>query len=173
MEVATIGMILDGVVLLFLAVTIWFAVRLSSSLAAFRTAREDLKGLVQELSRNIDRAETSIAGLKAASRDAGTDLQKRINDARAQADELQILTQSGDSVAARMAKTAPQHTSSQSAPQPMPQSAPRKDPSAMFGGFDIRDREFEDEDEHDDVADGAEMFHSKAERELFAALNKR
>lgn len=188
MDGALIGMILDGIVLLFLAVTIFFSVRLSSNMAAFRSSRKELDKLVQDLSRNIDRAEAAIAGMKSASREAGAELQERMNKARIQADELNIMTEAGDNLAARLERLADRgrdaaarmDTSGAASPGlgAVAASVKRKEPA--FAGFNIRDREFEDDDAGVDLAaddlsggdDDADMFHSKAERELFAAINK-
>ena len=181
MDGTLIGMILDMIVLLFLAATIFVAMRMSANIAAFRNSRKDLEKLVMDLARNIDRAESAIAGMKAASRDAGTELQDRINAARAQADELSIITESGDRLASRLSNDR----SRNSASSKIDNAAKRKEPVSVgfggggFGGFNIRDREFEDGSDADGVGDddlpgddGPDMFHSKAERELFAALNK-
>jgi hypothetical protein len=57
---------------------------------------------VRDLIKNLDRADRSITGLKAAAQDSGAELQTAINKAMSIADELQLMTDSGDRLASRL-----------------------------------------------------------------------
>ncbi|MCB9988742.1 MAG: hypothetical protein H6868_05320 [Rhodospirillales bacterium] len=99
---AVISMILDGMVLILLAATIFFAARLSLHLKVFRQSRKDLDKLLASLSDSITRAEKAIEGMHEAARESGRDMQGLMDDAKAQADELQLMTEAGNALAGRL-----------------------------------------------------------------------
>ncbi len=182
-----LALVLDGMVILLLAATIFVAWRLSENLNAFRKGRKDLDKLIQDLSRNIEKAELSITGLKQASRDAGKDLQVLVQEARALSDELQLMTEAGDNIASRLERLAERNREiaerieKTGGPAMPPQSSQvslkrvQEGKSVPTGpSFAIRDREMEGEIDGDEDADwsSGDPLHSKAERELFAALRK-
>ena len=180
-----LGLILDGVVMLLLAATIFIAWRLSENLNAFRKGRKDLDKLIQDLSRNVEKAELSITGLKNASRDAGKDLQILVNDARTLSDELQLMTEAGDNIASRLERLAERNRDiaerieKSGGPAVPAQSSQvnlkrvQESKSVPVGpSFAIRDREIESNLEEDDEWPTNDPLHSKAERELFEALRK-
>ena len=98
--------VLDGLVLVLLAVTIFFAARLSLYLKAFRDSREDLEVMIKNLARQIDSAQASVSGMRETARDSGRDLQEKIGEARALMDELHFMTESGDNMARRLERVA-------------------------------------------------------------------
>jgi predicted RNase H-like nuclease (RuvC/YqgF family) len=188
-----IGLVLDGLVLVLLGATIFVAWRLSENLNAFRKGRKELETLVQELSRNIEKAEQSVAGLKNVTRDAGKDLQVLIGEARSLSDELQLMTEAGDNIASRLERLAERNRdiaerieksggASPVAPGQVSLKRVQESKSVPTGlSFAIRDREFDaGVDELAQMATGLEAdewpsnetLHSKAERELFEALRK-
>lgn len=185
-----VGLILDGLVLLFLAATIFFAIRLTASINTFRKGRKELEKLVGDLSRNIEKADLSIMGLKNSAKDAGRDLQSLLNEAKALSDELQIMTNAGDNLASRLERLAERNRETierieKTAKPPAPSGLATSDlrrvqesKRAMTGpAFAIRDKEYESgEDEsdfsvEDDLPDDGQG-HSKAERELLEAIRK-
>lgn len=164
MSESLLGIILDGLVLVFLGATIVFAARLSIHLRNFRESRKDLEKLIGDLSTQIIKAEKSIETLKSSARDVSRDLQQQLDDARAMSDDLEIMTRGANNLADRLDKAADRHRSSppaESAPQP------RKPTREEFPGFAIRDTEVEKESFSGD-AEG-----SLAERELMEALKSR
>lgn len=180
-----LALVLDGLVMLLLAATIFIAWRLSENLNAFRKGRKDLDKLIQDLSRNIEKAELSITGLKNASRNAGKDLQVLVNEARTLSDELQLMTEAGDNIASRLERLAERNReiaeriekSGGSAPAQITQVQLRRvqeNKSVPTGpSFAIRDHEMERDLEEDaDEWPSGDPLHSKAERELFEALRK-
>ena len=188
MNTEMIGLVLDGLVLVFLAATIFVAWKLSDSINVFRKTRKDMDKILQDLSRNIDKAELSITGLKSATRDAGRDLQSIVAEARALSDELQLMNDSGDNLASRLERLAERNRdiaerlekaggASVGIPTRTPsiQRAQEDKRAAIGPSFAIRDREAEsgrgvaeDEDETLDPDD----FSTPAERELMLALKK-
>ena len=166
MNESLLGIILDGLVLVFLGATIVFAARLSIHLRNFREGRKDLERLIGDLGTQIMKAEKSIDALKSSARDVSRDLQQQLDDARAMGDDLEIMTRGANNLADRLDKAADRHRGSATEAQPMPA---RKMPSGRdeFPGFAIRDTEAEDEQL------GADAEGSLAERELMEALKSR
>ncbi|HEY8189633.1 MAG TPA: DUF6468 domain-containing protein [Micavibrio sp.] len=190
MNTEIIGLVLDGLVLTLLAATIFIAWWLSENINAFRKGRKDLDKLVQDLSRNIDKAELAITGMKSATRDAGKDLQGLVNEARALSEELQLMTASGDNLASRLERLAERNrdiaerverAGGSSMGLSSPQSALKRvqeDRSVPTGPFfAIRDKDFGTKAEPEDEETAEEWsspdsLHSKAERELRDAVRK-
>lgn len=190
MGTGLLPMILDGAVIVLLAGTIVFAARLSLQLKAFRSNRAELSALVNKLVDQVTQAERAIAGLREAAREGGRDLQQRINEARALADELQFMNETGNNLAGRLEKisaNAPRAAANSTAGMNIGGArfdTPRFDdaddvPPRAQAGFAIRDPEFEigggdDGDEpffvEDEFADEDDGLHSRAERELMLAL---
>lgn len=162
-----IGLMLNGIMLLLLAATIFFSARLSLHLKTFRDSRKDMDKVIRDLADNVRRAEQAIAGLRETARESGRDLQGMINEARALSDELQIMSESGNSLAKRLERVS--------------ERKPVSAPSVPGGGFSIRDPEFgqgmdvyEDDGslmaEDELIPAGNENLQSRAERELYEAL---
>ncbi len=100
------GLILDIVILVLLATTVFFAARLSLHLKTFRDSRKEFDKLLQDLSSSIVQAEGAITGLRRTAKESGTELQSLVNEARALSEELQIMGEAGDSLAGRLEKLA-------------------------------------------------------------------
>lgn len=103
---SNLGLILDGVILVFLAVTIFYASRLTIFLKNFRQSRETVEALIRNLSTAIDKAEYAIKNMHALSDESRTNLQDVINEASFLSDELRFMNESGDSLAERLEKLA-------------------------------------------------------------------
>lgn len=101
---APLSLILDVVILVLLGLTIVYAARLSLQLKRLRDSKSDLDKIVKELVKNIDRADRSVQALKDEAKNTGTDLQRAIGNAVSLADELQLMTESGDRLAGRLEK---------------------------------------------------------------------
>lgn len=188
------AIILDCLIILLLAGTIFYAVRLSTHIKAFRDSRKDLEKLIGELSGSIEKAENAIGGLRENAKEAGRDLQSLINEAQALSEELQIMNQSGDSLAGRLEKLV-EKTGGLSKKTPVDFDLPlrgkkdvvskgvapsKKKSSSSFSGFSIRDSEFEADMDEAGLMDGdyeeenlpTDDFSSRAEKELYEALRK-
>lgn len=187
------SLLLDGAVLVLLIATVAFAARLSSQLASFRQSRKALETLIRDLSMQVDKAESSILGLKHAAKDAGRDLQDLIDDASSYRDELGLMNDTADRVAARLEGLVDGTKSGKTTTVkefPVTGNAGNKTgaktkPGDKAPGFIIRDPDFgRDDDVDNDVMDpavamdgfedneGDDNLYSDAERELYAALTK-
>lgn len=188
--------ILNGVILVLLGAMIFFAVKLSLALRSFRDNRAELRDLIESLSRAILQADGAIRGLREAAREGGRDLQGTIGEARGIQDELRIMIESGDSLARRIESAVDR---GRSASYKEPQRDRKKDlrrverlrsasdftPPAPPApdGFSIRDPDYDrrepsalpdiQEDAESGHEGGDERFYSKAERELYEALQKK
>ena len=101
-----IGLLLDGLILVFLGVTIFYAARLSLFLKSFREGREGIGKLIRDLSVTIDRAEESIRSMKENAQAAAGGLQEVINESKFLSDELRFMNEAGDGLATRLEKLA-------------------------------------------------------------------
>lgn len=162
MSESLLGIVLDGLVLVFLGATIVFAARLSLHLRTFRESRKDLEKLISDLSTQIVKAERSIETLKSSARDVSRDLQQQLDDAKAVSDDLEIMSRGANNMADRLDKAADRNRS-----QVIEQPQQRKPQREEFPGFAIRDNEG-DEDKFSGDPEG-----SLAERELLEALKSR
>lgn len=110
------GMIIDIVVIALLGTTIFYALRLERRLANLRNAQGALTDVIRELNTAAARAEAGIQGLKFAATSTGQTLDDKIKRARALADELGLLLQSGDRLGQRIEMSRPQATRAQPRP---------------------------------------------------------
>lgn len=167
-----LGFLLDGLVLLFLAATIFFAVRLSAHLRQFREGRKDLEKLIGDLTAQIAKAEKSIDTMKESARESSRSLQQQLDEARAVADDLEIMTRGANNIADRLDRSADRHRGASQTNAPENNTGGRsqgRDPQE-FPGFAIRDTD----GVHDKgAADYDEAGGSVAERELMEALQSR
>ena len=175
-----LSLLLDVIVLAGLGVTIFYCIRLSSSLNNFRQYRQEFNVLLQDLSQNIDKAQNAIAKLKDSSFEAGEDLQKVINNSRNLADELQLMNDMGNALANRLERVSEKSRSASTGKVDFEDDKSKKPTrkAAPKSAFFIQDREFEDDmvdadnGFEDDMNDDTGEFQSKAEKELFEALKK-
>ena len=175
-----LSLIMDIVITALLAATIFYALRLSKHLEAFRSNRADMERLIRDLTSQITRAQEGITTLDEVAKDSSDDLRKLVDRATGLSDELQIMTESGNKLAERLENLADKnrdiadHMSQTSvkltypggkAPvlsaekRPEPPAAPAK------SFFSIRDPDFEKEEEDDGL--------SQSERQLAAALRRK
>lgn len=181
MSGALLSIILDVVVLVFLGMTIYYAMRLSKNLSNFRVQRNEMKKMIDVLVKNIDQANSAIAGLKAAGKSSGENLQELINESVALTDELQLMNEAGNNLAMRLERLAEGSGSRGAGRESI---TPRSE--NIGSPFLIQDRDFEhpyeeeepasawgDEDMDTDTdQDIPADLQSRAERELFQALRR-
>lgn len=84
---------LIGVLLVGAAVMCW---RVDRRLKALRDGQDGLKETVAALNDAVDRARAGLSALDRASKETGEVLEQRTREARALADELRLLTSSGE-----------------------------------------------------------------------------
>lgn len=94
--------LLDLVVIALLAATIVYCFRLNKRLDSLRASQGEMARLTAEFTRSTDRARGAIADLKAAQGEAAEALAETVAKAQGLHDELAIITQSADALAARL-----------------------------------------------------------------------
>lgn len=174
------ALIMDFILLFFLAVTIFYAVRLTRSLNEFRQYRQEFGKVITELSRNIERADGAVKSLKETSRESGESLQEIIDEARLLSDELQLIYSSGNNLAKRLEKLSAQRGETAALSTGSRQAGNENKAAEKKEPFRIQDRDFEggasgpvagnDEQFEMDEAGVPEQLQSRAERELLEAL---
>lgn len=187
---ALLSLFLDMAILLMLGLTIFYAYRLSSSLAVFRAGREDMSRLIKDLSTHIDKAHAAIEDLQDSARRSGHDLQKDLKEAKEIADELDIMIESGNNLANRLEKASRTSRGQPDQPSEKPDSRPQNTGNVQnstarqaaleedLPSFFIKDKDAGKQTDnhgslHDDSDDDVpHELQSEAEKELFAALQK-
>jgi hypothetical protein len=172
-----IGLLLDGLILVFLSVTIFYAARLSIFMKTFREGKDAMQLLIRDLSNTINVTENAVQTMKVHAKDTENELREIINEAKFLSDELRFMNETGDSLADRLEKLAdrnrelvdlmenaggigtqkitpydPVNTKPAQPKKPLkPAVVKQIDP------FEISDFEIDDDDEHDFYAleDGA------------------
>lgn len=178
-----IGFLLDGLILVFLCVTIFYAARLSLFLKSFREGRDGMQLLIRELTGAVDKAEEAIKSMKTQAIETEKELRMIVNEAKFHSDELRFMNETGDSLAERLEKLAnrnrelvdllessggigAQKIKTESDPWDVNKTAkrsfkPREEPLEDDGfeiqDFDINDMDIDEDDERDFLAldDGA------------------
>lgn len=102
----TLPMILELTLTVLLAATLVYCIVLERRLSAVRKGQEGLKTMIGELNAAIAGAGASLRALKAAAGGAAETLDDRLRRARALADELSLLTSSGERIAERFDRVA-------------------------------------------------------------------
>jgi hypothetical protein len=93
---------LDIVVAILLLVTVGYCLMLNRRLSALRGSQAEMRKLLADFAAATQAAENSVGHLKVASDHIGATLDQRITEARALADELGSITQSGGRLAERI-----------------------------------------------------------------------
>lgn len=166
----TLSMIMDLLVLGFLGVTIFYAVRLTNSLNNFRAMRQEFQHIMRQLTNNIEDAQRGVDNLKAVSRDSGQALQKLINEAKAVSRELEGMPKG--SSARTMQRVEPMRPQMQDAEEEAFKMLEREllQEEEEEDGFSIFDREYDEPSEPAPTQDT--NLKSRAERDLYEALLK-
>jgi hypothetical protein len=95
----------DGIVSIFLLITICYAMILSRKLNALRRDKVALKALVAQLADASASAEAGVAGLRAAAHDIGRTLEKKLQDAQSLREDLVYMIERGGATADRLEGT--------------------------------------------------------------------
>jgi hypothetical protein len=95
-------MIVELVLAVLLAATLFYCVKLERGLRRLRGDQESLNDTLRALNAGIAAAQASLAGLRAAAKDAGESLGGNVTGARALIDELSLLTSSAERAANRI-----------------------------------------------------------------------
>ena len=98
----SLSTILEFVLAMLLMATLVYCAKLEKGLRRLRDDQEILNATVGSLNAGIAAAQTSLAALKAAAKEAGEALGAKVPRARALADELSVLVTSADRIASRI-----------------------------------------------------------------------
>ncbi len=96
------GIILDIIVLLTLAITMIFAVRLSRQFNDLKANESQLKSLILGLDNSTNKAKLAIQEMSSTAMSSGEELQLKINKSRELYDELEMVVEAGDNLAGRL-----------------------------------------------------------------------
>jgi len=102
----TIAFALELTLTALLAATLVYCIVLERRLAAVRKGQEGLKTMIGELDAAISGAGASLRALKSAAAHAAETLDDRLKRGRALADELSLMTSSGERIAERFDRAA-------------------------------------------------------------------
>ena len=97
-------LILDALVAILLAATIFYCAMLDRRLKALRSGQDGFKATIDQLNTATARAEISIGQLKQVSGDAGSGISEQHEKARAVIDELSVMIASGNNLADRLSQ---------------------------------------------------------------------
>ncbi|WP_339865650.1 DUF6468 domain-containing protein [Paremcibacter congregatus] len=139
------ALFIDILIIVLIGVMITYAVILNSKLKTFRNAQNEMATLVGQLNDAISRAQTSVEALKGTALAEEGRLDALIRKSRPLADELTILTESGENLADRIERGL------------VP-------PGGRLNAAS------DDDDQEDDAAPEADV--PEAENEMLAALKK-
>jgi hypothetical protein len=109
----TIAMALELILTLLLAATLGYCILLERRLAAVRKGQDGLQTMIGELNAAIAGAGASLRALKSAAASAAETLDDRLKRARAVADELAVVSSSGERIAQRFDRAVPQKPAQQ------------------------------------------------------------
>jgi chromosome segregation ATPase len=188
MSTALLSLVMDFFVLAALGGTIYYTLRLSKSLANFKSSRDELKLLIQELTQNIDEAQRAIEGLKKTSNIAADNLDGVLHESKKMAAEMKFINETSDGLANRLEKLAERNrkvaesmnpAASMIEPDPdYPSYRPARASNVDMPSFFIQDREYGDDEgegevwSDDEAAAPLGQFSSQAEKDLYDALQK-
>ena len=114
-----VSLIVEVTLAALLAATLVCCIRLDRRLRHLRSDQESLSGTVRALNAAVTAAQASLAGLRAAAHEADESLGRKLSSARGLADELSLLTSSGERIAARI-ESARAGNAAHPAPRPQP-----------------------------------------------------
>src|SRR3954470_20985214 len=102
LESISVSLIVEVTLAVLLAATLMCCARLELRLKNLRQDQETLAGTVRSLNGAISAAQASLAGLRAAAKEADENLGRKVTSARGIADELALLTSAGERIAGRI-----------------------------------------------------------------------
>ena len=94
--------LLEGLLIMLLAATLFHAVRLERALGVLKRDRAALQTLVEGFNTSTRQAEAGIERLRAATDGAGRQIARHIDQATALKDDLAFLTERGERLADRL-----------------------------------------------------------------------
>ena len=104
------SLLIEGLLVLLLTATIYFAIRLNKRLTVLRVEKEQLEKLFTQFELVADRAHSSLSGLRATADQVKSDLDDATNKSHAMRDELAFLIERADINAEKLAQLSSSKT---------------------------------------------------------------
>ncbi len=104
------SLLIEGLLVLLLTATIYFAIRLNRRLTVLRVEKEQLEKLITQFELVADRAHSSLSGLRATADQVKSDLDDATNKSHAMRDELAFLIERADTNAEKLAQLSSSKT---------------------------------------------------------------
>ena len=104
------SLLIESLLVLLLAATIYFAIRLNRRLTVLRVEKEQLEKLITQFELVADRAHSSLSGLRATADHVKSDLDDATNKSHAMRDELAFLIERADINAEKLAQLSSSKT---------------------------------------------------------------
>jgi len=123
---------LDIVIIILVAVMIVYSVMLNIKLKAFRGSQNEMAGLIDRLNTAIITAQTSVETLKNTALSEEARLESLINKSRMLADELEIITESGSSLADRIERGLVPKQAAETEEDPAEEELPSEEDNEML-----------------------------------------
>jgi Domain of unknown function (DUF6468) len=142
---------LDLLLILLLCATVGYCVVLNARLGRLRDGQAEFKDLVDTLTAATDKAQASLRDLRELTETAAETLSTNIRSARELADELSLITESGNAVAQRFEARAAGGT-------------------PTIGSADLAANRKSDAETKNQMADAPGESRSETEKELLSML---
>lgn len=155
----TVGLILESLVAVLLAATVYYCILLNKRLTKLRDGQDEFTGLVRELNDATRRAQNSVTDLKSSTVDTAKQLEEQVAVGRVLMDELAMITESGNNLANRLERQLTGDGRASTRPQE------RKEPNIGLGMGPRFDDGTPD-------ADTTSKRKSETERELLRTLRE-
>ena len=162
------SLLIEGLLVLLLTATIYFAIRLNKRLTVLRVEKEQLEKLITQFELVADRAHSSLSGLRATADQVKSDLDDATNKSHAMRDELAFLIERADINAEKLAQLSSSKTGN------LAQDSGLNDEQSVtinsqenFGNIQSLANERDNEERFDQ-----NMAVSEVERELITALKR-
>ncbi|GLQ07397.1 DUF6468 domain-containing protein [Sneathiella chinensis] len=102
MDMISVPLILDVLLICLLGATIGYCARLHKKLSVMRDAQSELHKVAREFDQATTRSRLAVEEMKIASKEAGKDLQGELDAARTLIEELKLINASGQRIADRL-----------------------------------------------------------------------
>jgi hypothetical protein len=163
------SLLIESLLVLLLAATIYFAIRLNRRLTVLRVEKEQLEKLITQFELVADRAHSSLSGLRATADQVKSDLDDATNKSHAMRDELAFLIERADINAEKLAQLSSPKTGKLAQ-----DSVPDNEQSVMINNSHENIESMQSvgkERDNEEIFD-QNMGVSEVERELITALKR-
>ena len=162
------SLLIESLLVLLLAATIYFAIRLNRRLTVLRVEKEQLEKLITQFELVADRAHSSLSGLRATADQVKSDLDDATNKSHAMRDELAFLIERADTNAEKLAQLSSSKTGKLAQ-----DSVPDNEQSVTINAHENIDsiQSVGNQRDNEEIFD-KNMGVSEVERELITALKR-